>query len=119
MWRWFVVFLFLGGAAMAQQGDCPDCGDPARPWRRGSTEISCAHPRIVAALRKQHPDKRIDQCGHCNHVCDIDAEQQISRETTGRYPWDHLCEARCKAVNAIPGCACPSPCEVDPWEGRP
>lgn len=106
---WYFVFAFVGAQQPGPAGPdvCPDCPDPTRPWRRGTTEISCAHPNVVERLRQEHPGVRIDECGHCKHLCDpLNSEA----ETTGDRAWDYRCSARCHAAQNIPGCDCPSPC---------
>ena len=110
--RTLAILAALTVALLAQDpGPCPDCPDPSRPWMRGSVEISCAHPNVVKRLREKFPEARIEDCGHCKHQCDDEEKHEQSKETDGRYPWDHLCKARCKATQTTPGCDCPSPCE--------
>lgn len=99
-----LILLFgLGAAGYLLTQTCPDCPDPSRPWLRGSTEYSCAIPREIAQLRREHPDRTIKECA-CQHTCDRDADR--ATETEGR-GWDYRCEARCNPHN----CACPHPCE--------
>ena len=93
--------LFLVTLVHAQA--CPDCPQPDRPWMRGSIEISCAHPAILARLRKENPGKTFKAC-KCEHVCDPTADHAAE---TDRRQWDFHCEARCNPK----GCRCPHVCE--------